>query len=124
MSPMSPPIPIIAFITSPRFDSESRRNCADVTTRCPGSTPARTSTYSSPTRPVSISCGMRRPPPMSTKTTDRSPVRITAELGTVSAVRLGVVMRTVAYMPGLSRPSEFATAMRALIVRDSSCSVG
>ncbi|HEX7942189.1 MAG TPA: hypothetical protein VF488_10315 [Gemmatimonadaceae bacterium] len=33
--------PIMLFITSARLDSESRRNCAEVTTRCPGSSPER-----------------------------------------------------------------------------------
>ncbi len=33
------PVPIMLRITSPRFDSESMRNCADVTTRWPALMP-------------------------------------------------------------------------------------
>ncbi len=61
---------------------------------------------------------------MSTNTSARSPVRMTADEGTVSAVRDGVEMRTVAYIPGLSSPSGFATATRALSVLDSAWRVG
>ena len=61
---------------------------------------------------------------MSTNTTLRSPVRSTAELGTVSAERVGVASLTVAYIPGLSTPPLFATTTRARIARDALSSVG
>ena len=114
----------MAFMTWSRFDSESRMNCAEVTTRCPGSSPARISAYPPAVRPTSTSCGMSAPRPMSTNTTFRSPLRSTAELGTARAERDGVESRTVAYIPGFSRPPVLATTTLARTARDAVSSVG
>ncbi len=81
--------------------------------------PARISVYCPAVRPTSTSCGMILPPPMSTNTTARSPVCTTADVGTVSVARVGVDSRTVAYIPGFSRPSGFGMEIRALSVRAS-----
>ncbi len=99
-------------------DSESIRNCAEVSTSSPALTPASTCTPLSLSTPSRTSRGSKRPLPVRTNTFGVLPVRITASEGMTTAFTLRLArMRTSANMSGFSSPSLLSNSSRTLLVR-------
>ena len=101
-----------------RLASESIRNWPDSTTLSPALRPLRISVDPPISIPTSTSCWRNFPSPSASTTRLRSPVRITASLGTSTAcVARPLDSMSVANMPGFSFAPGLATSMRARRVR-------